>query len=170
MKKFRLIRKNGKSDKYDVIKGKLAYYLGMGLSIDDACTLTKLSKDKINEFRADPHFEAFIQKCFSKNKMEYLEAIKGAASSGYWQASAWYLERKFPEEFGKRDLVRHEYTLKLQTFQKVIIQVLSEEDPKIKHRILSKLRKFDFSNEQIGGHTFEPVALPSNTADDEEDL
>ena len=30
MKKFRLIRKNGKSDKYDVIKGKLAYYLGMG--------------------------------------------------------------------------------------------------------------------------------------------
>ena len=61
MKKFRLKRKNGKSDKYDVIKGKLASYLSMGLSIDDACTLTKLSKDKINEFRVDPHFEAFVQ-------------------------------------------------------------------------------------------------------------
>src|SRR5574343_805919 len=126
MKKFRLIRKNGKGDKYDLIKGKLAYYLGMGLSIDDACTLTKLSKDKINEFRADPHFEAFIQKCFSKNKMEYLEAIKGAASSGYLQAAAWYLERKFREEFGKRDFVSHEDTFKIQTFQKLITIILSE--------------------------------------------
>lgn len=166
MKKFKLKRKNGKSD---IIKGKLAYYLGIGLGIEDSCTLAKITVDKLNEYRAEPQFEMFVQKCLSKNKAKYLEAIEGAASSGYWQAAAWYLERKYPEEFGKRDLVRHEYTLKLQTLQKVIIKVLAEESPQIRHRILSKLRKFDFSNEEIGGHTFEYTSLPSNTADNEDD-
>ena len=34
-----------------------------------------------------------------------LSIIQRAAMEGNWQASAWYLERKYPEQWGKRDNV-----------------------------------------------------------------
>ncbi|MEN6515136.1 MAG: hypothetical protein ABFC87_01840, partial [Fervidobacterium sp.] len=34
-----------------------------------------------------------------------LSIIQKAAMEGNWQASAWYLERKYPEQWGKRDNV-----------------------------------------------------------------
>ena len=34
-----------------------------------------------------------------------LNIIQQAAGEGNWQASAWYLERKYPEQWGKRDNV-----------------------------------------------------------------
>ncbi len=37
-----------------------------------------------------------------------LSRINTAARTGTWQAAAWILERRFPEEWGRKDKVQHE--------------------------------------------------------------
>ena len=39
---------------------------------------------------------------------EWLEVIKQAGTDGNWQASAWRLERRYPQEYGRQQ--RHEVT------------------------------------------------------------
>ena len=46
-------------------------------------------------------FEA-IDQSEAKAESRYLGVIKDAANSKTWQAAAWYLERKYPERWGRR--------------------------------------------------------------------
>lgn len=174
MKKYKL-NTNGNGKKPSVeLKAKLAHYLNLGLSIEDACKLTNCKKDKLEELRLDPDFEDFIQGCGLKNKQEYLQSIKDAAQSGYWQAAAWYLERKHSDEFGKKDLIKHEYDIKIQTFQKVVIDCINQESPDIRARILKRLRDYKYVEGSEMDHSFQPKQLPKleinfNNSVEEED-
>lgn len=168
--KYNLSGSNGKGKKpSDYLKGKLAHYLCLGLSIEDACKLSNCSKDKLELLRLDSEFENFIQECGLKNKEEYLQAIKDAAKGGYWQAAAWYLERKHADEFGKKDLVRHEYEIKIKTFQKILIDVINEESPEIRARIMKRLRDYKFTGESIADNSFQPKQLPKLEVNFDED-
>lgn len=169
MKKYNLKSSNGQDKKDDPLRKKLSHYLSIGLSIDDARKLTNCSKDKFEELRLDSEFEDFIQTCLLKNKEIYLGAIKDAATSGYWQSAAWYLERKFPEEFGKKDLVRHEYTVKIQTFQKIVIDVINQESPEIRARIMKRLRDYKYVEGSEMNHSFQPKQLPKMEVELESD-
>lgn len=51
-----------------------------------------------------------------ERKMWHLQQIQKAAESGKWQASAWYLERKYFQEFGQA--------------QRVVIDTTAEETDK----------------------------------------
>lgn len=70
------------------------------------------------------HYDTFRD--WEKNKPEFSERLKkaedlklttieetsisnimNAANSGIWQASAWLLERLFPNKYGKRDRIDH---------------------------------------------------------------
>ena len=43
-----------------------------------------------------------IKKAESNRIKNYLNSINRAANEGTWQAGAWYLERVYPEDFGKQ--------------------------------------------------------------------
>ena len=51
-------------------------------------------------------FAEHIKACKAKAVQLHLKLITKAASEGTWQASAWLLERRYPEEFGKRDRLK----------------------------------------------------------------
>lgn len=42
-----------------------------------------------------------LKKAAVKRKLWHVQRITEAANNGKWQASAWYLERCFPQEFGQ---------------------------------------------------------------------
>jgi transposase len=48
-------------------------------------------------------FLEYIKQCQSVAVQLHLKIITKAASEGSWQASAWILERRHPEEFGRRE-------------------------------------------------------------------
>lgn len=43
-----------------------------------------------------------LKKCEANYKSALLSKIAKAADRGQWQAAAWILERKYPEEFSRR--------------------------------------------------------------------
>lgn len=57
----------------------------------------------INSLKA--YFFNSIKKAEATAIDRNLSIIQKAATEGNWQASAWYLERKYPEQWGKRDNV-----------------------------------------------------------------
>jgi len=52
-------------------------------------------------------FEA-IKEAEAQAERDYLEVIK-KASDKHWQAAAWWLERKFPDKWGRFQRVEHEF-------------------------------------------------------------
>lgn len=60
--------------------------------------------DKASLHRAVESDEAFsqqVKKAESKAQLRHLKTIGNASDDGVWQASAWMLERKWPEQFGR---------------------------------------------------------------------
>lgn len=139
---------NGKSKaKTFLIKAKLAMYMKRGLEIKDAAKLCNVSDYQLGLLRSDPDFEQLIEYCAADCEHEHLNNIGAAGELGQWQASAWILERKFPDKYGKKDTVRHEYELKMMSFQKVILGVINDLDPSVRQLIMQKLRNINLENE-----------------------
>lgn len=60
--------------------------------------------DKTENPDRDAEYVTFAKKfraCTAKKKLFHLQNIVNAAKSGNWQASAWYLERAFPQEYAR---------------------------------------------------------------------
>lgn len=171
MKKYKLNESNGQGKKAsEDLKGKLAHYLSLGLSIEDACKLSNCNKDKLEVLRLDSKFEEFIQECMLRNKEDYLQSIKDAAKGGYWQAAAWFLERKHSDEFGKKDLVRHEYEIKIKTFQKILIDVINQEAPEIRARLMKRLRDYKYTDgDMVMDNSYKPKQLSKMEIEFDED-
>ena len=128
----------------DFLKSRIAYYLVIGLDINDACKLSDCSNEMFKRLRLDPDFEELVQKSFSQNELNHITNISNAGDKGFWQASAWYLERRFPEKYGRKDTVVHEYRIKMQTLQRVFLDVLDEVDPTLRYKVLNRLRNYKF--------------------------
>jgi len=128
----------------DFYKSRIAYYLVIGLDISDACKLSDCTDEMFKRLRLDPDFEELVQKSFSKNELNHITNISTAGDKGFWQASAWYLERRFPEKYGRKDTVVHEYRIKMQTLQRVFLDILDEVDPTLRYKVLSRLRSYKF--------------------------
>ena len=128
-------------------KAKLALYMKRGLDIRDAAKLCRVSEYQLGMLRSDPDFEQLIEYCSADCEQTHLNAISDAGTMGQWQAAAWILERKFPDKYGKKDTIKHEYEIKMMSFQKVILNVINELDPKIRHIIMQKLRNINVESE-----------------------
>ena len=76
-----------------------------GLSAADACRIAGVSHDTIQRWREDD--EEFGQRCFEARAAFKLIHISNIAKAGktWWAASAWLLERTFPEEYAQRSTV-----------------------------------------------------------------
>jgi hypothetical protein len=147
-----------------LLKDKLCLYLERGLPIEDVIKLTGTSKYKLNVLRCDPEFEDFLQACSVKCEADNLGNIKEAGDMGQWQASSWLLERLYPDKYGKKDTVRHEYEIKLNSFIKLIFNAVNELDSHIRSSVYGKLRDLDIRQEimnmeQVKELTYEPEKI-----------
>lgn len=70
-------------------------------------------------------FYNYINECKAKSIQTHLKLITKAAKAGTWVASAWLLERRFPDEFGKKDKLDLDANLKHSG--KIDINTLSDE-------------------------------------------
>jgi hypothetical protein len=50
-------------------------------------------------------FHDAIDRATAKAEQTYIGVIRDAANKGTWYAAAWWLERRFPERWGKREQV-----------------------------------------------------------------
>jgi hypothetical protein len=81
--------------------------ISLGLSIKDACLRADVSVQTYARWSAQyVDFVDAIQKAESTCKLRKLARIEQAGQKGTWQADAWVLERKFPEEFAQRMTIR----------------------------------------------------------------
>ena len=131
------------TSKIKMRKAKLAFYLNKGLSLEDACILAKINKVQLGILRSDLDFDDFIQACQLRYRDSLEQHLVDAAEIGSWKAAAWLLERKFPEKYGKKDFVKHEYDLKIQTFMRVVLESINNSSPQLKQDIIKKLRSVD---------------------------
>lgn len=146
--KVTLRSKRKKINKLNVKKTKMAKYLSKGLKVTEAALLADVSKTELAEMRSDVSFEEFIKMSQAKLEEEHLENISDAGSLGTWQASAWMLERLFPDKYGKKDTIEHKYEIKMITFQNVVLDVINECAPQLRQIIMQKLKKVDLNNPQ----------------------
>jgi hypothetical protein len=129
-----------------------------GLTIDDAAKLIGITKYKLDVLRSDPEFDEFVDACSIKCEADNLGNIKEAGDMGQWQASGWLLERLYPEKYGKKDTVRHEYELKLNSFIQLVFRAINELDSHIRSSVYGKLRDLDVQNEVINMQQMKELA------------
>lgn len=86
---------------------EICKHLETGMRREDAWVLADISEATFYEWLKKPEFSESIKKAEIKNKQRNVLIIQNAAKQT-WQASAWWLERKYPEEFAARQ--RHELT------------------------------------------------------------
>jgi len=73
-------------------------YIESGLTQKDSCILAGIHVDTFHTWRKDkPEFSEAVEAARVKNKQYHIDKIAKAKT---WQASAWYLERVYREEFG----------------------------------------------------------------------
>lgn len=90
---------------------RLNQALSVGAYIEDACVFAGISSRQFRRWRelAEQDVEPYasrweeIAKSESQAIVRNLFNIQNSANNGSWQASAWILERKYPEKFGRKD-------------------------------------------------------------------
>ena len=86
---------------------EICKYISFGNNITDACILSDISRETFYKWKKEiPEVEKAIEKAVVKNKHRNIALIQKAAEKS-WQASAWFLERRYNEEYAKRD--KHEH-------------------------------------------------------------
>jgi|PlaIllAssembly_1097288.scaffolds.fasta_scaffold01265_2 urease gamma subunit len=143
--KLKLNSKREKSKLIIIKKQKMARYLSKGLRLSEACVLAHVSKTELLTMRSDVDFEDFVQRCQAALESDHLSNISEAGAID-WKASAWFLERLYPEKYGKKDTIEHKYEIKIATFQNVVLQVINECSPQLKQKIMQRLKKVDLDN------------------------
>jgi hypothetical protein len=52
---------------------------------------------------ADRTFSDAVEKAEGEAESRFLTQVARAATTGTWQAAAWWLERRHPDEYGRRE-------------------------------------------------------------------
>ena len=80
--------------------------ISLGLTNKDACVVAGIAEqslyNKINSDRKeDLEFLGLLKKAKVKFKLKHLQVV---SKSEHWQSSAWLLERKYKQEYGRLDI------------------------------------------------------------------
>lgn len=96
---------------------KLTQAIQLGSTFALACKYAQISERTFYEWMANkPQFSQAIKEAEGKAAITWLAKIEKAASEGTWQAAAWKLERRYPNEYGrsrdaKIDVTTHESSI-----------------------------------------------------------
>lgn len=165
-KRKKLQAKNGNGLLDNDIKARFCMYMEKGLDVEDAAKLCDISPYKLSALRKDVAFEEMIEQCQIKCELGHIENVRDAANAGLWQASTWYLERRYPNKYGKKDLIKHEYELKLNSLMGVIFKAINELEPHVRQAVMQKLREIDIDTEVVNMHQTKNLEyVPVESAD-----
>lgn len=81
-------------------------------------------------------FYQSVKKAEEKAKAYHLQQIRKASENGSWQASAWYLERKHPQEWGRQQRIDMKADVKSKVEGTMTTKIIF--DPSIQQQILSE--------------------------------
>lgn len=95
----------------DDVWQKLNQAISVGMYIQDACVFAGISDRQFRRWRElaqlgiEPYASRWqeINRSEAQGVLRHLLNIQTAGNNGSWQASAWVLERKYPDKFGKRE-------------------------------------------------------------------
>mgnify|MGYP006275736359 CR=1 FL=1 len=81
---------------------KLCDAIRLGACYSDACGFAGISFDTFNEWRKDfPEFLEAVKEAEGAGRVQLIAKIQKAANDGNWQAAAWMLERRDPQNYGR---------------------------------------------------------------------
>jgi len=86
--------------------------IGKGMSYADACTLSGISYSTFKKWQQKAEagvkeYLFFLDELKKAKAMGKLQNIKKIREDSSWQSAAWLLERQYPEEFGRRENIKH---------------------------------------------------------------
>lgn len=85
----------------DVVK-RLTDAIRLGATYELACGYAGISFETFNEWRkAKPEFSEAVKEAEGGAAVGWLARIEQAAKDGTWQAAAWKLERRYPQDYGR---------------------------------------------------------------------
>lgn len=126
-----------------------------GATYEHAAAAAGIHYDTLNEWRkANPEFAEALKAAEARGVLACLRRIEEAAKSGQWQAAAWILERRYPEEYGRRDRVNvhHEGEVQLQATIEARTAVLRAlvDFPEARLAVAAALEQLDESADATG--------------------
>ncbi len=94
----------------EIVK-EICDYIQGGSSNIDSATMSGISEDTFYEWKKEhSEFSESLKKAEAIRKARLVALILTASESS-WQAGAWYLERVYPSEYGRRETLKHEGNL-----------------------------------------------------------
>ena len=113
-----------------------------GLTDEQACEMAGVSYSTfVNWLNTYPLFKEFIRRVKAQVEFEALEYIQEAMAGGTWSAAAWFLERKYPQRYGKRDVLKQQIYHTHISFIRTVLEVINDQDPIIRTKIQNELKK-----------------------------
>src|SRR5438045_3303255 len=79
--------------------------IGLGNTRTDAAAYAAVHRDTFYDWLANPTFSDAVEKAEAEAKVRAVGQIIRAAHNGTWQAAAWWLERRYPREYGRHEQV-----------------------------------------------------------------
>jgi hypothetical protein len=113
-----------------------------GLTEEQACEMAGVNYGTYAQWLLKyPLFKEFIRRIKAQVEHDALAYIQEAMAGGTWSAAAWFLERKWPQRYGKRDVLKQQiYHVHLE-FVRVVLDIVNDQDPAIRAKILGELKR-----------------------------
>ena len=117
----------------EIIK-EICRYIENGNSHKDAAALAGICEDTFYEWRNKSEFAESLKKAELKCKMRNILLIQKAAQDT-WTAAAWFLERRYFDEYGRKQKLEHSGEIKNINQE---AEALTDDEL---HRTLQEIRK-----------------------------
>lgn len=80
--------------------------IARGVPLPHACALIRMTYAGMRQWRqSDPNVDLAIEQAEARATSYHVDVIQAAAAEGAWAASAWWLERRRPQWYGKTQTI-----------------------------------------------------------------
>lgn len=148
------------------IGDEIIQYVRDGMFLREATSMVGIHKatvyDWIKKGRVDhdhgiesayANFFVGVQAALAEAKYDAVTAVRRAGQNpAFWMAAAWYLERRYPQEFGKQDRLQLQHSGQINSATVGITAALKDEDSrKALADVAAILAKSGIGNDQSDG-------------------